>query len=331
MNTSSVLFSDLAMRWKESKRSVVKHSTYCAYTLILKTHLIPYFGNHSCISEAQVQEFVFEKLNSGLSRKSVHDILAVLSAVCKYGAKHTIFQKPDWDIVYPSETKARSLPVLSIANHRKLLAYISANPNPQNIGVLLALCCGLRIGEVCALRWDNVDLVHRTITVSATTGRIYNCETMGTEYYTTSPKTKSSNREIPISSLLLEALRKVKKQQVGHDYVVGNGYKAKEPRTYRETFSRMLKRLNIPPIVFHGLRHTFATRCIESQCDYKTVSVILGHSNIATTLNLYVHPNLDQKKRCIDKLEKYIGLKQQVSNSAQPHASTVEKPYLSRE
>ena len=308
MTSSSVLFTEVAMRWKESKQSVVKHSTYCAYILILKTHLIPVFGNHCSISETQVQEFVFEKLNSGLSRKSVHDILAVLSAVCKYGSKHSIFHKPDWDIVYPSETTARSLPVLSVANHRKLLADISSNPNTQNIGVLLALCCGLRIGEVCALRWENVDLIHRILTISVTTGRIYNCESKETEYYISSPKTKSSNREIPISPLLLDALRKVKKLQAGHEYVVGNGYKAKEPRTYRETFRRMLKRLNIPPIVFHGLRHTFATRCIESQCDYKTVSVILGHSNIATTLNLYVHPNLNQKKRCIDRMNKYIGV-----------------------
>ena len=79
---------------------------------------------------------------------------------------------------------------------------------------------------------------------------------------------------------------------------------------YRDYFNRLLKRLSITPIVFHGLRHTFATRCIESQCDYKTVSSILGHSNVATTLNLYVHPNLQQKKRCIDKMSKFVEGKQ---------------------
>ncbi len=308
MSASSISFTEVAMRWKESKRKVVKHSTYCAYILILKTHLIPYFGKYRIIKETEVQQFVFEKINSGLSRKTVHDILAVLSAICKFGAKYSIFDNPHWDIVYPSETSTRNLPVLSIANHRKLLGEIVTNPTTQNIGILLALCCGLRIGEVCALRWENVDLVRRVINISVTTGRIYNCESMETECYTSSPKTKNSNREIPISPILLEALRKVKKQQPGHEFVVGDGYKAKEPRTYRDTFNRMLKRLNIPPIVFHGLRHTFATRCIESQCDYKTVSVILGHANIATTLNLYVHPNLDQKKRCIDKMTRFIGL-----------------------
>ena len=171
---------------------------------------------------------------------------------------------------------------------------------------MIALCCGLRIGEVCALQWKDVDMTRRIITVAGTAGRIYNCDLMATEQYVSTPKTRNSNREIPISPLLFKALNVAKKQQRVEKYVVGEGSKAKEPRTYRETFSRILKRLEIPSIVFHGLRHTFATRCIESGCDYKTVSVILGHSNVATTLNLYVHPNLDQKKRCLQQLNKFL-------------------------
>lgn len=301
-------FREVSNLWKEKKRSMVKHSTFCAYMLILKTHLLPAFGDATAITEVEIQQFALDKLNSGLSRKSVHDILAVLKAIVKYGAKHSIFDLPSWDIDYPTETTTRKLPVLSLPDHRKLLSELSSNPTTQNIGIMIALCCGLRIGEVCALQWHNVDLQRRVITVANTVSRIYNCDTMHTEHYLSSPKTKSSNREIPISSVLLNALRIVKRQQSNGIYVVGNGARAKEPRTYRETFSRLLKRLKIPPIVFHGLRHTFATRCIESQCDYKTVSVILGHSNVATTLNLYVHPNIDQKKRCIERLNKFIGI-----------------------
>lgn len=310
-------FREVADLWKENKRSIVKHSTFCAYMLILKTHLLPKFGDASVITELAAQQFALDKLNSGLSRKSVHDIMAVLKAVVKFGAKHGIFDLPSWDIDFPTETTARKLPVLSLADHRKLLGELSANPTTQNIGIMIALCCGLRIGEVCALQWHNVDMQRRIITVANTVNRIYNCDTMHTEHYSSSPKTKSSNREIPISSMLLNALRIVKRRQSGGEYVVGDGTKAKEPRTYRETFSRLLCRLNIPQIVFHGLRHTFATRCIESQCDYKTVSVILGHSNVATTLNLYVHPNIDQKKRCIDRMNKYIGISPQISNEKQ--------------
>lgn len=297
---------EVADLWKENKRSMVKHSTFCAYMLILKTHILPKFGETTVITESEAQQFALDKLNSGLSRKTVRDIMAVLKEVAKYGAKHSIFELPAWEIYYPTETTARRLPVLSLTDHRKLLGELSANPTTQNIGIMIALCCGLRIGEVCALQWNNVDLQRRIITVANTVSRIYNCEEMHTEHYSSSPKTKSSNREIPISPVLLNALRAVKRQQSGGDYVVGDGSKAKEPRSYRETFSRLLRRLNIPPIVFHGLRHTFATRCIESQCDYKTVSAILGHSNVATTLNLYVHPNIDQKKRCIDRLNKFL-------------------------
>lgn len=299
-------FREVANLWKENKRSMVKHSTFCAYMLILKTHLIPKFGDITVITESDAQQFALDKLNSGLSRKSVRDIIAVLKAVAKYGAKRSVFGFPSWDIQYPTETTAKQMPVLSLHNHRKLLGELSANPTTQNIGIMIALCGGLRIGEVCALQWKNVDLQGRIITVTNTVSRIYNCDTMHTEHYASSPKTKSSNREIPISPLLLKALRAVKRQQTGGVYVVGDGTKAKEPRTYRETFSRLLQRLNIPQIVFHGLRHTFATRCIESKCDYKTVSVILGHSNVATTLNLYVHPNIEQKKRCINMLNKLL-------------------------
>ena len=269
---------------------------------------MPFFANSISISEVEVQQFAFNKLKSGLSKKTVHDIIAVLKSVGRFGAKRGMFEMPSWDIEYPSDTAARVLPVLSLANHKKLLNAISSAPTPQNIGIMIALCCGLRIGEVCALQWKDVDMARRIITVAGTAGRIYNCDLMATEQYVSTPKTLNSNREIPISPLLFKALNMVKKQQKVEKYVVGEGSKAKEPRTYRDTFSRILKRLEIPSIVFHGLRHTFATRCIESGCDYKTVSVILGHSNVATTLNLYVHPNLDQKKRCISRMNKFIRL-----------------------
>lgn len=303
---NTLTFREIAELWRENRRSVVKHSTYCAYALILKTHLMPVFADSVSISEAEVQQFAFDKLEAGLSKKTVHDIIAVLKSIGRFGAKRGLLQMPSWDIEYPSDTSARVLPVLSLSDHKRLLNAIAAAPTLQNIGIMIALCCGLRIGEVCALQWKDVDMARRIITVAGTAGRIYNCDLMATEQYVSTPKTRNSNREIPISPLLFKALNVVKKQQRVEKYVVGEGSKAKEPRTYRETFSRVLKRLGIPSIVFHGLRHTFATRCIESGCDYKTVSVILGHSNVATTLNLYVHPNLDQKKRCISRMNKFL-------------------------
>ena len=300
-------FQDVSKIWCDAKRPIVKHSTMCAYLLTLQTHLLPWFGTMVTIAECDVQQFVIDKCASGLARKTVRDMVAVLKSIVKYGNKHGIFHFEEWEIEYPTDTENKLLPTLSLNHQRILMNHLIEQPTQQNIGVLLALCTGMRIGEVCALQWEDVDFTQRIITVRHTVGRIYNCELKTTERIHTSPKTKNSCREIPISKQLFQSLKTVRKQSQS-PYVVGTSTQSKEPRSYRDYFSRLLKRLNIPHLVFHGLRHTFATRCIESQCDYKTVSVILGHSNVATTLNLYVHPNLSQKKKCIDRMSKFLGM-----------------------
>lgn len=300
-------FQEITKSWCEAKRPIVKHSTMCSYRLALQTHLLPYFGDKTTITEDEVQRFVIHKLSCGLARKTVRDMVAVLKSVAKYGKKHNVFPFEDWDIEYPTNTEKGRLPVLSIRHQRLLMRYLIEKPTTQNIGVLLALCTGMRIGEVCALQWRDVDLDQRVITVRHTVGRVYNCESRTTERIQSSPKTRNSCREIPISKLLFKSLKTVKKASAS-PFVVSTPGHSKEPRSYRDYFYRLLNRLGIPRIVFHGLRHTFATRCIESQCDYKTISAILGHSNVATTLNLYVHPNIDQKKKCLERMGKYIGM-----------------------
>lgn len=301
-------FKEVASDWAASKRRVVKHSTFCAYNLILHTHLLPLYGEHTSISEEDAQKMVFDKLETGLARKTVRDILATLKSIVKFAAKHHGWYPVDWEIIYPTDTTAKELPVLTRRNQSKLLIHLSENPTAQTIGVMIALCTGMRIGEVCALKWSDVNMQSRIITVRTTIGRVYDIEKKKTSTLVTTPKTRTSNREIPICRELLAALRVVRKTHPTAAYVVGCGEKAKEPRTYRDYFHRLLRRLDIPRMVFHGLRHTFATRCIECQCDYKTVSTILGHSNVSTTLNLYVHPNIDQKKRCLDKFSKSLGI-----------------------
>lgn len=300
-------FQEVSELWCGAKRPIVKHSTMCAYMLSLQTHLLPRFGTMNVITENDVQLFVIDKFSLGLARKTIRDLVAVLKAVVKYGVKHRCFPFEEWDIEYPTNTNARLLPTLTLNHQRVLMRYLIENPNSQNIGILLALCTGMRIGEVCALKWEDVDFNQKIIVVKHTVERVYNCESRSTEIIHSSPKTKNSCREIPILKQLLQTLKVVKKASTS-PYVVGTSVYSKEPRSYRDYFTRLLRRLEIPPIVFHGLRHTFATRCIESQCDYKTVSVILGHSNISTTLNLYVHPNLNQKKRCVERMSRFLGL-----------------------
>jgi len=302
-------FRQVSALWKEGKRHFVKRSTMSAYILILENHLLPVFGDMVDVAEIPVQNFVIDKLNAGLSQKSVKDMLIVLKMVVSYGAKHAGFAHPDWDIKYPAEHVAKELPVFSPANQRKLINYVSTNFTFRNLGVLLCLYTGMRIGEVCALTWCDIDVARGTLTINKTIERLYIIDgcSRRTELVVSTPKTRNSNREIPLTHDLIRILKPLKSVVNDNYYVLTNRAQPIEPRTYRNYYKKLLAKLDMPAVKFHGLRHSFATRCIESQCDYKTVSVILGHASIATTLNLYVHPGLEQKKRCLDKMVKSLG------------------------
>ena len=226
----------------------------------------------------------------------------------KFGVKLGILSHQDWCIKFPPPQENKQLNVLNIANHKAILQYISNHFTFRNLGIYICLTTGIRIGEICALTWDDIDIINGVICIRKTIERIYilDGEKRHTEIIIGTPKTQNSIRDIPMNKELLKMLRPLKKIVNGKFYVLTNEEKPTEPRTYRNYYKRMMEQLNIPPLKFHGLRHSFATRCIESNCDYKTVSVILGHSDITTTLNLYVHPNMEQKKRCIDKVFKSI-------------------------
>lgn len=302
-------FKDISTLWKEEKRKFVKLSTISAYAVILENHLLPTFGNMVIvITEQEVQQFVLLKLDAGLSQKTVKDFLIVLKMIYRYGVKINEFQHCDWDIKYPNAQENKALEVLNIAHHKKLMAFVSDNFTFRNLGILICLQTGMRIGEVCALQWGDIDLQKGVVSISKTIERIYiiDSEVKHTELIISSPKTQNSHRDIPLSKTLLQMLRPLKRIVNDKFFIITNEEKPTEPRTFRNYYKKVLRTLNIPPLKFHGLRHSFATRCIESNCDYKTVSVILGHSDISTTLNLYVHPNNEQKKKCIDKMLRFI-------------------------
>ena len=215
----------------------------------------------------------------------------------------------EWDIKYPSPSITKELEVLSVANHKKILSHIQSHFSFAGLGIYISLCTGLRIGEVCALKWSDINVSEGTITVNRTIERIYIINGMEkhTELVINTPKTQNSCREIPITKELLAMVKPLKKVVNEEFYVLTNDEYPTEPRTYRNYYGKLMEKLGIPKLKYHGLRHSFATRCIEAGCDYKTVSVLLGHSNISTTLDLYVHPNMEQKKRCIAKVFKSLG------------------------
>lgn len=299
---------EIALAWKSDKQRYVKQSTYAAYVLILENHILPSFGECRALSEQLVQDFVLKKLNSGLSIKTVKDLLIVLKMVMKFGVKNKWTDYCEWDIKYPTTESHKDIEVLTVEHHKKILDFIQQNFTFRNLGIYISLTTGLRIGEICGLKWEDIDIASGTISVKRTIERIYIAEGNHkcTKLIINTPKTKNALRDIPITKELLTMIKPLKRVMNDNFYVLTNDEKPTEPRTYRNYYHRLMKRLNIPRLKYHGLRHSFATRCIESNCDYKTVSVLLGHSNITTTLNLYVHPNMEQKKRCIAKMLKSL-------------------------
>ena len=307
METKNIRY--IANAWKEYKQHFVKQSSMAAYLLLLNKHILPEFGDCTELPEHEVQSFVLRKIKGGISAKTVKDILIVLKMIVQYGAKNGWINNYSWDIKYPANEQKKELDVMSTDNFKQILAYLQKNFTFQGLGIIITMNTGMRIGEICGLQWGDIDMDTNCISVQRTVERIYVME--GDKKFTklviNTPKTQNSCRQIPMSKDLLALVKPLMKVVNKSFYVLSNSDKPIEPRTYRNYYKDLLAQLGIPDLKFHGLRHSFATKCIEAGCDYKTVSVLLGHANISTTLNLYVHPNADQKKRCIDKMLKSLG------------------------
>lgn len=297
---------DIVEKWSLEKKHFVKKSTMSAYSLLLQNHVLPTFGEKEFITEDDIQQFVLEKISLGLSQKTVKDILIVLKMIMKYGAKKDLIVYKQWDIQYPTDHAKREVQIFTSSEHKKAMAYIKEHLTFKNLGILLCLSTGMRIGEVCALKWSDIDIDNQVLQVNRTIQRIYVVEgdKRHTQVVIDTPKTKNSNREIPLTKDLVNIFKAFKKVVNDDYFVLTNEEKPTEPRVYRNYYVTLMQKLGLPVIKFHGLRHSFATRCIEGKADVKTVSVMLGHSNISTTMNLYVHPNMEQKKSVINNVFK---------------------------
>lgn len=308
IQTTQLTFKDLYKSWVVYKRQFVKKSSLSSYQLLIENHLLPVFGEAKHIEDQLIQDFVLDKILGGLSQKTVKDIIIVLKMILKYGVKHKLWKEvPVFDIIYPADHDKKSIDVLSKADYKKAKDYIKENLTFRNLGVLICLSTGLRIGEICALKWSDIDIQEGVLHVQRTIQRIYSIDEDGkrhTELIIDSPKTKNSYRDIPLSPDLIKIFKAFEKILNPEFFVLTNEVKPTEPRTYRSYYYELMQRMEIKAIKFHGLRHSFATQCIASKADVKTVSVLLGHSNISTTFNLYVHPDMEQKKAAINQLYK---------------------------
>lgn len=298
-------FETVAALWKADKRKWVKPSSYSIYVHLLNKHLLPFFAGKDIITEADIQGYVTTKLASGLSLKSIQDSITILRMILSYGEKVGTWPHIPFEVHYPSNTEKRhDIPVLTKQQQKALHKYLQEHFSFRNLGLLICLHSGLRIGELCGLQWKDLDVSTGVLRVNKTVQRISIVDGQERVNYLSiaSPKTDSSTRDVPICRELMKMIKPLKRFMQEDYYLVSNSTKPIEPRYLRAYFRKVLLELDIPPIRFHALRHSFATRCIEANCDYKTVSAILGHSSISTTLDLYVHPDNRAKRKVIERV-----------------------------
>lgn len=308
-----IILNQIMPEWIEYKSNYIKKSTISIYSVQYYKSIAPTFGNHTATpTEDEVQQFVLDLLTiRALSLKTARDTIIILNMILRFANKKYGWDFPNYDIKYPTEfLKNRKIEVISKENQKKILQFVKDEFTFERFGIYLTLTTGMRIGEICALKWSDIDMEEGVVHISRTLQRYYIHETLRgedarhTKIIEGAPKTSNSERVIPLCKDALKMLKPIMKFVNPNYYVINNREKPIEPRTYRVFYRELLKKLDLPYIKFHGLRHTFATRCIASGADVKTVSALLGHANIATTLNTYVHPSIEDKKKVIGQIFK---------------------------
>ena len=294
-------------------KNTVKIKTFITYQNICDKHLIPELGNYKVkkLTTSILQDFIqkkIEKVNiktgKELSINTVKSIISVLKQAFKLACNLEIIDKNITDKLSILSTKEKKTNVFNETEQKKLESFCLNNKKSNYIGIVICLYTGIRIGELLALTWDDIDFDKSILSInkSVCTIKLNNKTTLHID----EPKTKSSNRIIPIPKQLLSYLRKIKRKSNSIYVITTNNNKMVGTRSYQKSFERILKRLNIKYRNFHTLRHTFATRALELGMDVKALSEILGHSNPSITLNRYVHSLFSYKKDMMNKLGKNI-------------------------
>ena len=291
----------LAQDWLAQKKPLVKPATYAIYHSHISTHILPAFAAPAQLTEANVQVFVLSLIDQGMAIKSVKDILVVLKMLGRHAAKQGLIASPAWEIKFPAWQRADAPQLLPSRAQKVLVQHCREHFSFQNLGILLGLFTGLRIGELCALRWRDFNRAEGTLSVRCTVGRDYDGRPM-----VSTPKTPSSIRTVPLPAGLKTFLSPFARAMDADTFIVSGTITPAAPRNLRTHFRKLCQALGIADVRFHALRHSFATRCIAAGCDVKTISSLLGHSSVSTTLELYVHPTLEQKRRAIEKSGKLI-------------------------
>ena len=299
---------ELYNEWLPDKKRQVKPSTLSTYVVTFEKNILPYFGDmeYDDLKMKDVQRFVDEKLSAGYSHKSVKDMVVCVKMLLNYAADELEMKPvPGKRIMrFPEEAIKRDLEVYTDSEQKKLMSYFLSNPSFEHLGMMITLCSGVRIGEITALQFKDIDLDSRTMKIEKTLERIYSIDSdghrKGTQLVIQTPKSLSSRRVIPLPKEIIDILKKSSALVTGDYFVCSGTDKPIEPRVYRLHFNQACKDAGVRVMKYHGLRHSFATRMLEKKVDIKTTSIILGHSDVKITMNTYMHPTEEMKKNAIN-------------------------------
>lgn len=308
-NYSDIKFSEILELWLSVNKIRTKGSTENKYRYMIDLHIKPELGSYkvSCLTSTVINNFLQQKLENGsknneaLSPSYVRTLAIIIESSLKFAVNEEFCEPLKNKINKPNVPK-KELYVLSVTEQNQYEYALKENKTLTALGTLIALHTGMRIGEICALQWNDIDLENNLIYVKHTVSRIktYNQSTK-TKLIIDTPKTNSSNRVIPISSVLKPFLEDaLKNKKTG--FVISETQEFTGTRTFDYRYRKLISDAGLKVVGFHTLRHTFATRCIEAGMDIKTLSEILGHASATTTLNIYVHSSLENKRIQIEKL-----------------------------
>ena len=286
----------------------IKPSTQARYAFLVEHHILPQLGSVfvASLTANQLSDFLNQKRKSGrlrgggLSAKSVRDIGVLIKAALRFASTEYHFYCDALNAKLP-KAKQREIEPFSAWELEQLKKGLSPLPNHKDAGILLSVNGGLRLGEVCALRVSDIDFRNGTVSIERAVQRVR--QNGKTQLIIQTPKSEKSVRVVPLPNDMMEYLKKAVSGLPKNAYVLtGRTDKPMEPRTYQYFFASVLRRCGLKKRCYHTLRHSYATRCIEKGVDIKSLSEMLGHADVTTTLRLYVHPSMDSKRQAVQKI-----------------------------
>ena len=307
-------YKEWLMTWMENYiKPSAKSNTVTCYETMIENHIVPYLGELALseVTPMAVQMMVTklmsrgnEKTGKGLSASTVNLLITLVQSSLEVAYSMGLVTEFSADKIKRPKIKEKPMTCFTLDEQKKIEAYIRSLQKPRLVGILLCLYTGLRIGELMALEWTDVDFEKREMHINKSCTDRKNANGKFCRIVDT-PKTETSTRIIPLPKQLIPILKDAKRKN-GSRYVVGDHDTVIAIRSYQRTFELLLKRLNIPHRGFHSLRHTFATRALECGMDVKTLSEILGHKSPAITLARYAHSLMDHKREMMNRVGKLL-------------------------